>query len=269
MGKYLKKGKSYKVLPNGDFEETDVKDTKPVPQEDLPPDLRSQEPAEPVFAPAESANDSKATQILNDIKTKLDAGVSKEKTVEKPKSTITEEDKYAFLRALVANKPFKKQYAIFGGKMKVVFRTITSAEAEAITEAIVIQSGRVPYSNVVAMSAAHLKYSMACSIAEITRETEAGISIKKFESPLTLYSNEPRMDTHYIKENSDLILKQGVVHALSGQKVLWASVDAFSDIPIPVYNMLFKFFQQFDALIAELAEEAIHPDFFLDGESGQ
>ena len=129
--------------------------------------------------------------------------------------------------------------------------TPTLSEAEAVTEAIVIQSGRVPYSDVIAMSAAHLKYSMACSMADITRNTDEGISIKKFDSPLTMYSDDPRADTYYVKENGNLVLKQGVVHALPGQKVLWASVDHFSDIPIPIYNMMFKCFQQFDTLVAE------------------
>lgn len=270
MSKFMKRGQAYKQLPNGDFVEVNSNNTAPVPQEELPPDLRSKEVSEPA-APAIAApsNDKKAAEILNDIKAKVDEGVAKVEADQKPKSTTTEADRYAFLRALVANKPFKKEYALFGGKMKVSFRTVTAAEAEAVTEAIIIQSGRVPYSNVVAMSAAHLKYSMACSLAEITREAEEGITIKKFDSPLSMYSDDPRADTYYVKENSNLIMKQGVVHALPGQKVLWASVDHFSDIPIPIYNMIFKCFQQFDTLVAELAKEATDPDFFTNGESGQ
>jgi len=33
--------------------------------------------------------------------------------------------------------------------------------------------------------------------------------------------------------------------------------------------MMFKCFQQFDTLVAELAKEATDPDFFTSGESGQ
>ena len=268
MSAPLKRGQAYRQLPNGEFVPLeDAVKTAPVPVDELPPDLRpTDKPAESTPEPI-STSSSEAEKIVKNIKEKVDAGVAK--IEERKKSNISETDRYGFLRAIVAGNQFKKEYSLFGGKMKVAFKTVSAAEAEAVTEAIVIQSGRVPYSNIVAMSAAHLKYSMACSIFEIMRETEEGVSIKRFDSPLKMYSESPRADSYYKMENGILTLKEGILHAVPGQKVLWAANEYFSDIPIPVYNMLFKCFQQFDALVAELAKEATEPDFFLDGVDGR
>jgi hypothetical protein len=264
----LKKGQAYRQLPNGEFVplEENVK-TAPIAADDLPPDLRPNEtPVEPA-AVSDTDTSKEAEKIIKDIKEKIDAGV--EKIEERKKTNLSEQDRYSFLRAIVAGGSFKKEYSLFGGKMKVTFKTVSAAEAEAVTEAIVIQSGRVPYSNIVAMSAAHLKYSMACSIFEVTRETEEGVVIRRYDSPLKMYSDSPRADSYYKMENGILTLKEGVLHAVPGQKVIWAANDHFADTPIPVYNMLFKCFQQFDVLVAELAKEATEPNFFLDGVVGQ
>lgn len=281
--KPLKSGKMYEQLPNGEFVEVDApsENVAPIPAEDLPPDLRPEaavklEPTPtpvPVATtkvrknkPKRNATAKKAEKIINDIQNKLNAAL-KPKEPAKPK--VTEQDRYAFLRAVVANRPFTKEYSLLNGKVKVTFKTVTAAEAEAVTEAIVIQSNRVPYTNLVAMSSAHFKYSMACAITQMVNMTEDGIVIRKFESPFKLYSDEARLCTYYVKEGTELKVKEGLVHAAPGQKVIWASVDHFADINISMYNLLFKCFQQFDALVAELAKEAIEPDFFLDGASGQ
>lgn len=284
--KPLKKGQVYEQLPNGEFIPVDAaKDSvTSVPVEDLPPDLRPEaakmpQPVE--VKPSEQTSNSKvstrkakkssepkkAETIIDDMQTRLNEGKVKLEEALKPK--ITEADRYAFLRAVVANKPFKKEYTLLDDKLKVIFRTVTAAEAEAVTEAIVIQSGRVPYSNLVAMSAAHFKYSMTCAISEMTTTTDEGIVIKKFESPLTLYSEEPRKSSYYLKENGELKLKETLLHAVPGQKVLWAAVDHFADINIVIYNMLFKCFQQFDALVAAMAKEAAEPNFFPHGVNGR
>lgn len=285
--KPLKKGQMYQQLSSGELVPavSEKEQVAAIPAEDLPPDLRPEAvkttltPAEtPAVKPATSSKIStkkskkspeakKAETILDEMQTRLDASKAKLEELNKPK--ITEADRYAFLRAVIANKPFKKEYTLFDGKLKVAFKTATAAEAEAVTEAVVIQSGRVPYSNLVAMSAAHFKFAMTCAICEMTTTDEEGIVIRKFESPFTLYSDEPRKSSYYVKENAELKLKEGLLHAAPGQKVLWAAVDHFANINIVIYNMLFKCFQQFDALVAELAKEAIEPNFFLDGVSGR
>lgn len=284
--KPLKKGQMYQQLPNGELVPvvTTNDSVAPIPTEDLPPDLRpapakapqpvdvkppSQAPTSKVSTRKnkKSPEAKKAETILDEMQTRLDAGKAKLEELNKPK--ITEADRYAFLRAVISNKPFKKDYVLFDGKLKVTFKTATAAEAEAVTEAVVIQSGRVPYSNLVAMSAAHFKFAMTCAICEMATTNDEGIVLRKFESPLTLYKDEPRKSSYYVKENGELKLKEGVLYAAPGQKVLWASVDHFADINIVVYNMLFRCFQQFDALVAELAKEATEADFFLDGVSGR
>ena len=212
---------------------------------------------------------AKAAKIIDDIKVRMDAATAKIKEAEEAaKPKVTDDDRYTFLQALVANKPFKKQYSLLNNKVKITFKTLTTEEAEAVTEAIVIQSDRVPYSNLIAMGAAHVKYSMACGIVDITTETEEGIVVKQFKSPLVKYSNEPKKDTYYVKEDGQLKPKTGILNASPGQKILWASVESFSDIQIPIYNMIFGCYQKFEALVGELVKEASDPDFFLNGADG-
>lgn len=251
----LKKGQTYKELPNGEMvvvDETSVEPSEAIEEQSVP----------------EDSNNRKATEILDDIKTRMDQAFNKVEAEKDTTPVPTEEDKYMFVKALLSGKPFQKEYSLFDGKMKVVFKTITAAEAEAVTEAIVIQSGRVPYTNLVAMSAAHMKYSMACAIVKITTENEEGISIKSFDSPFKKYDDNPRKDTYYVKEDGQLKTKTGLIAASPGQKIIWASTENFSDLQIPIYNILFKCFQQFDALVAQIAKDAAQPDFFLDGAAG-
>lgn len=259
----LKKGQTYKQLPNGEMVVVESENV-PTPVETL---VEEANPSE-LQAEMTESNAEKASKILDEIKARVDSATAKLKEAETLKPKATEEDKYNFLKALIANKPFKKEYKLLNGKLKVTFKTITTSEAEAVTEAIVIQSERVPYSNLIAMSAAHMKYSMACAITEIVTETDDGIKIKQFQSPLTKYSDEPRKDTYYVKEDSQLKAKTGMVNASPGQKVIWASVESFSDIQTPIYNMLFGCFQKFDALVTELVNDSSSSDFFLDGADG-
>jgi hypothetical protein len=263
----LKKGQTYKELPNGE-----VVAVEPPADVATPPADAVETPSEPAAtpnaAPAVEDNNVKATKILDEIQSKLIENFNKVEAMKESLPLPTEEDKYKFVRALLANTPFQKEYSLFGGKMKVVFKTITAAEAEAVTEAIVIQSGRVPYTNLLAMSAAHMKYAMTCALVSITTESEDGISIKHFESPFKKYDDTPRKDTYYVKEDGQLKLKSSLIAPAPGQKVIWAAVDSFTDIQIPIYNILFKCFQQFDGLVAEIAKEAAEPDFFLNGAAG-
>jgi hypothetical protein len=258
----LKKGQTYKQLPNGEMVVVDSEETPTEVEPEVNP------PAAEATPEPEEANSERAAKILEQIQNRVEAATAKFKEAEPVKPKATEEDRYNFIKALIANKSFKKEYSLLNGQLKVTFRTITTSEAEAVTEAIVIQSERVPYSNLIAMSAAHMKYSLSCAITEIVTKTEDGIKIKQFESPLTKYSNEPRKDTYYIKEEGQLKAKTGMLNASPGQKIIWASVENFSDIQTPIYNMLFGCFQKFDALITELVNDSSNPDFFLNGADG-
>lgn len=262
----LKKGQTYKQLPNGEMVVVEPDEAIAAEVEAAPEPPKVLEP-EPVGVEPESPSE-KASKILEEIKSRMDSAALKLKEAQNALPTATEEDKYTFLKALISNNPFKKEYRLLNDKLKVTFRTVSTAEAEAVTEAIVIQSERVPYSNLIAMSAAHMKYSMACSIVDITTETEEGIKIKQFESPLTKYSNDSRKDTYYVKEDGQLKAKTAVLNASPGQKVIWAATESFSDLQIPIYNMIFGCFQKFDVLVAELVKESANPDFFLDGAVG-
>lgn len=258
----LKKGQTYKELPNGEMVAVDA-DSLNINEVEATPETKSEPAIE------QESNQEKATKILNDIQSKVEEASKKlDKAIEFGDIEISDQDKYNFLQAIVSDKPFRKEYSLLNGKLKVTFKTITTAEAEAVNQAIVIQSGRVPYATMIAMGAAHVKYSMACSIVELASETDEGIKIREFKSPLIKYSDEPRKDSYYVTDNNQLKTKTGVLEASPGQKVIWASTESFSEIQLPIYNMIFACFQKFDLLLAKLIKESENPDFFLNGADG-
>ena len=240
----------------------------PVAQDDLPPDLRN--PATPKIPEPETQSSIDATKVVEEIRQKIEDATSKvaaEKSA--AANRITDQDRKEFLKNLLTGKSYRKQYPLFGGKMQVTFKTITTAESEAITEAIVIQSNRVPFSNSFAIGVAHMKYSLTCCLDQILSETEEGITIREFKSPLTAYPDTPKQESYYVKEAGNLTKKTGMLAGAPGQKVLWAAVDNFTDIEIPIYNLLFTLFQKFDADVLQLASEAADPNFFQAGVDGR
>lgn len=258
----LTSGQTYKQGPNGEPILVQAADLPEVPAAELAPDLRPPE--------MEAPNADKAKGILDDLAARVQSTVAQIKAdAAKPKVNVTENDRYAFLKAMINGKSYHKQYSLFGGKLKATFKTITTAESEAITEALVIQSGRVPFSNVVAMGAAHMKYSLTCCLTEIRTETDEGIVLKAFKSPLKTYPDTARVDSYYTKEDGNLVKRSATLAAVPGQKVLWAAAEGLAEIEIPIYNLLFNTFQRFDELVAELAKEAVDPDFFLNGVDGR
>jgi hypothetical protein len=62
--------------------------------------------------------------------------------------------------------------------------------------------------------------------------------------------------------------KDVVVSATPGQKVLWAAIDKFSALSVPIYNVVFAKYQEFDAEVARMTREASNDDFFPSGGDG-
>lgn len=270
----LQPGKKYKQGPNGEFiEVTDMPPaTAPVPDEDLPPDMRSKakepapEPAaKPTRKPAKKA-EPKPEPVVEELVKKLEQAVEEPK---QPAIKLTDAEKYAFIKALVSGLPYKKQYPVFGGKLIVTFRTLNTEELDAISEALVIQSLRIPFASTFAMAAAHMRLAMAVSVNEMQYAREEGITIDGFKSPLIEYPDQQKEDTFYVKDKSGATVKRTQrVDATPGQKVIWAANSRFNKIEVPIYNILFNLYQKFDAEVNQLVKETSDPDFFLNGADG-
>jgi hypothetical protein len=145
------------------------------------------------------------------------------------------------------------------------------AELDAVAEAIVIQSGRVPYAGMTAVAGAHVRFCMACSLTGLEFHSKEGVSMRGqgWESVLSMYDVKSKRDSYYVKEkDGSMQLRESVLPAVPGQKVLWAAVDKFSNISAPLYNMLFFLYQRFDSELAKMQSEASNPDFFTNGGAG-
>lgn len=93
----------------------------------------------------------------------------------------SEEDKYIFLQSILGQVRFEKEYQLFGGKMKVVFRTLSTAESDLVYRqmAIDMKNGKVD-------SGADywfylMTYRLACGLAKIDTEKTGPIVVPEIK----------------------------------------------------------------------------------------
>lgn len=261
----MKPGKMYKMGPDGQLQEVDAapEQLAPLPEEDLPPDMRQ----------TSSSTQQQAQQKIEELTSKvkeLNETLSKPVALPEPVVEIPRDDKIAFLKSVISNKPYKKKFEVFNRGIKFSFRTLSTAELDAVSEAIVIQSSRVPYTNMIALAGAHMRFAMASALADMEYVSEEnGISLKQYPAVFDMYPDTPRKDTFYVKDsNGGMQKREAMVQPTPGQKVLWAAVDKFADVSVPLYNVMFEKYQKFDALVLQLTKEAADPDFFQNGVDG-
>ena len=83
-----------------------------------------------------SENESKDQEPEDDDNIFSNANISENSDVDvsdgKKPISISPEDKIAFIDAIVENSRFTKEYSLFGGRIKVVLRSLTSDEVNAL-----------------------------------------------------------------------------------------------------------------------------------------
>ena len=263
----LKPGKMYKMGPDGTLQEVESlpESTAPVPDADLPPDLRPG---------ARPDVEKKLDELSEGVKKLNDTLAAKQAEppapAQPPIPEISRGERMAFMKAVISNKPYTKKFEVFGRGVRLTFRTLSTPELDAVAEAIVIQSSRVPYSNMIALAGAHMRYAMASALAEVEYESEdTGISMKSYPTVSEMYPDTPRKDVFYVKDsNGAMQKKEAMVQPTPGQKVLWAAIEKFADVSVPLYNVMFEKYQKFDAEVLQLTREAADPDFFQNGADG-
>jgi hypothetical protein len=258
--KALKPGKLYKTDEAGNLVEADVTpdNLQPVAEDDLPPDMR----------PSVKEAQQKIEDISDNLK-KIADNLQQPGALPEPELVIPEQEKIKFLKAVVANKEYKKTFDLFGGNIKVTFKTLSTSELDAVSEAIVIQSGRVPYSSMMALAGAHMRFCLASSLCELEFHKDEGISLKGYLSVSEMYPSAPKKESFYVKDSAGNIQKkEALVYGSPGQKVIWAATDKFADINTMLYNVLFEKYQRFDAEVLQMTKETADPNFFLNGGGG-
>lgn len=119
----------------------------------------------------ESADDEKEDGIFSG------ENLAKESDIdEKPPMKISPEDKIAFLDSIIENKRFTKDYSLFGGKLKLKLRSLTSDEVNALG-AWAARQGTKDSSGL--MAGRYRKYLMAAHV-----EMLDGVEMPPLEEPL-------------------------------------------------------------------------------------
>lgn len=258
--KPLKQGKMYKEDESGNLVEVDAppEQVTPVAEDDLPPDMRQS---------AQQAQQK--IEELNENVRQLNDSLQQGAKVPEPDLVISDQEKMKFLKSVVSNKPYLRTFELFGGKIKATFKTISTSELDAVSEAIVIQSSRIPYSSVMAIAGAHMRFCLAVSLSELYFDSEDGITIKSYPSVFDLYPSVPKKETFFVKDSAGNVQKkEASVYGSPGQKVIWAATDKLADISTPLYNVLFDKYQRFDAEILQMTKETADANFFLSGADG-
>lgn len=80
----------------------------------------------------------------------------------------TDEDKEAFLIALLGGHRFRKKYALFGGKVVVTFRNMLAEENKAIYRQLVIDQQAKKIATEAEWFVQMMDYRLACSFEELT-----------------------------------------------------------------------------------------------------
>ena len=96
--------------------------------------------------------------------------------VKKRDVVITPSDKAAFIDAIVSNDRFKKEYSMFGGKLKATLRSLTSDEVNALATWTAKQGTK---DSAGLMSGRYRKYLLAAYI-----EMPDGVEMAPLEEPL-------------------------------------------------------------------------------------
>lgn len=247
-----------KVFNAATGEEVEKKESMvPLPEEDLPPDMRPSATEQPAFTGQKTP-----TQALEELDALVNsANKIKEQKYKEVKSEISREDKESFIRALLSNKPFTKKYSCFGGHINLTFRTLQSKEQQAVVDAVLLTSERVPYSSLQATALAHFRFMTVASLLSIERNGDDGSSTTVFKSPLVEYI-EKRVTTYYVMSDGKIKTVTEALEPSPGQAMIWASELRLQDLNTPLVDAITAVSQKFQSLLEVMAREAADPDFF-------
>lgn len=93
--------------------------------------------------------------------------------VNTPDVAATDEDKYAFIQSILGQIRFTKKYKLFGGKLSVEFRSITSTESDMVFRQMALDSKNGKIDTTADYYFYLMNYRLSCSLAKI-ESTELG-----------------------------------------------------------------------------------------------
>lgn len=123
--------------------------------------------------PFSGENLGKSTEVPNE---EVESGSVIGLEPQKKDITITAQDKISFIDAIVNNKRYERDYSLFGGKVNLTIRSLTSEEVQALSVWILKHGTSDPTWQI---TGSYRKYLLAAQVARYN-----GIEMPPLEQPL-------------------------------------------------------------------------------------
>lgn len=153
------------------------------------------------------------------------------------KVQVTEEDKEQFLKCLLANKPFVKEYSLFNNNLKVKLKTLNVEETRRVQEQIQIDEADGYAKNDEKYFMEVANYRLSYSLVSVD-DVDFEKLVKKVE-----FENEGE------DENAHLRVKE--------------RVKVFNDWTSFKLSGVFDAYSDFQKLIVELTQNSKNPNFWI------
>ena len=92
--------------------------------------------------------------------------------VRRDKDTVTEEDKKRFVRSVLGNKRYTKDFEFLGGAMKVIFRSVKPNEMDVILKQLRADTAAGKVVGEAEYLVYYSRYMLSCSLQSISTEEE-------------------------------------------------------------------------------------------------
>ena len=175
----------------------------------------------------------KKENIFSDANLPKNEEITLGDTAEQP-VTITSDDKVSFVDSVVANTRFTKSYVLFGGKVTLTLRSLTTDEVNALS-AWIIKRGAADSSGL--LSGRYRKYLAAAQVARLNDTDMPPLEAPLFET---------------IEKDGKTVQQPG-----------WLARSAYwDDMAVGLFETVMARIKEFDALYSALCKKAEDVNFW-------
>ena len=157
----------------------------------------------------------------------------------------TNHDRTEFLRTILTNDRFRKQFTLFGGRVRVTFRSLFYEEAEDLSRFVQWVYQKHQDQRIAGLQANRV--NMASCIEQIEMFDEDGVQVKNDQWPPLFEQNAPEL------KNSD---------EDSGTRSQRVHDYVFKGWSEHLYDAVYEQFTQFDAIYRLLISRSSDPNFY-------
>ena len=185
------------------------------------------------FTAPQQEQPPKKENIFSDANLPKNEEITLGDTAEQP-VTITSADKVSFVDSVVANTRFTKSYVLFGGKVTLTLRSLTTDEVNALS-AWIIKRGAADSSGL--LSGRYRKYLAAAQVARLNDTDMPPLEAPLFET---------------IEKDGKTVQQPG-----------WLARSAYwDDMAVGLFETVMARIKEFDALYSALCKKAEDVNFW-------